>query len=86
MKHLLASLVAVGLIGGSQVVTYGEDSGNPVGLLVDTKEQGAKETGKVDDKVAESRVAPVSAGPRLDAEVDSAGPRLDAEVDLLKHQ
>ena len=45
MKYVLASLLAVGLIGGSQVVTYGQDCGI---LGCHKEEQGAKGTGKVD--------------------------------------
>ena len=41
MKHLLVSLIAVALIGGSQVVTYG------CHCYLNTNEKGATETGQV---------------------------------------
>ena len=44
MKYVLASLVAVGLIGGSQVVTYGQEHD----CCWKTKDQDAQVTGKVD--------------------------------------
>ena len=59
MKYVLASLIAVGLIGGSQVVTYGQDTKKNLQVSASAsrathaEEQGAKGTGQA--STAESK-------------------------------